>query len=121
MHFLYIAEVFNAYINPQPEHINNAEANKKLVDELERRTYRYAYTPVLEVEIEYATKVTNKTTQHKITGVDFGIVERPKQELVIDQDVKHIKVTLADGRVLFDTFTNVPFPLFCTSSFVTTG
>lgn len=99
------AEVFNAYINPQPEHINNAETNKKLVDELERRTYRYAYTPVLEVEIEYATKVTNKTTQNKITGVDFGIVERPKQELVIDQDVKHIKVTLSDGRVLFDTET----------------
>lgn len=99
------AEVFNAYINPQPEHINNAEANKQLVNELERRTYRYAYTPVLEVEIEYATKVTNKTTQNKITGVDFGIVERPKQELTLDQDVKHIKVTLTDGQVLFDTET----------------
>ncbi len=100
------AEVFNSYMNPQPEHIN-AEANEKLVNELERRTFRYAYTPVIEVEVEYATKVIegNKKYEHKITGVDFGIVERPKSELTIDQDIKHIKVTLADGRVLFDTET----------------
>lgn len=101
------AEVFNAYANPQPDHINNADANSKLVNELERRTYRYAYTPVIEVEVEYATKTTtgNKEESHKIMGVDFGIVERSKSELTIDQDVKHIKVTLADGRVLFDTET----------------
>lgn len=101
------AEVFNAYVKPQPDHINNADANKKLVNELERRTYRYAYTPVIEVEVEYAKKDTtgNKEESHKIMGVDFGIVERPKSELTIDQDVKHIKVTLADGRVLFDTET----------------
>lgn len=101
------AEVFNAYVNPQPDHINNAEANAKLVNELERRTYRYAYTPVIEVEVEYATKVIegNRRYEHKIAGIDFGIVERPKQELTIDQDIKNIKVTLADGNLLFDTET----------------
>lgn len=100
------AEVFNSYVNPQPEHITS-DVNKTLANELERRTYRYAYTPVIEVEVEYATKITtgNKEIDHKIMGVDFGIVERPKSELTIDQDVKHIKVTLADGSVIFDTET----------------
>lgn len=100
------AEVFNAYVNPQPEHITE-EVNKTLVNELERRTYRYAYTPLMEIEVEYATKTTTGTTshEHKITGVDFGIVERPKSELTIDQDVANIKVTTADGNVLFDTET----------------
>ena len=45
--------------------------------------------------------------KHNIVGVDFGIVERPKSELTIDQDIKHIKVTLTDGTVLFDTETGV--------------
>lgn len=100
------AEVFNAYVNPQPSHITQ-EFNRTLADELERRTYRYAYTPEMEVEVEYATKTTTGTQkhEHKITGIDFGIVERPKSELTIDQDVKHIKVTGADGTILFDTET----------------
>lgn len=101
------AEVFNAYVNPQASHISKAD-HEKLVDELERRTYRYAYTPQIEVEVEYAKETVggnqNKSIyDHKIIGVDFGIVERPKSELVIDQDVENIKVTLADGNtIIFD-------------------
>lgn len=97
------AEVFNAYVSPQPEHIKE-DYHKTLLNELERRTYRYAYTPVMEIEVEYATKSTTGTTshEHKITGVDFGLVERPKSELTLDQDVSHIKLTLSDGRVLID-------------------
>ncbi len=103
------AEVFNAYVNPQPEHID-AQTHTALIKELERRTFRYAYTPVLEIEVEKATKTktggTNKTQdyEHKIEGVDFGIVERPKSELVIDEDIARIKVTASDNStVLFDT------------------
>lgn len=104
------AEVFNAYVNPQASHITKA-VHDELVSELERRTYRYAYTPQIEIEVEYAKESvggnqTKGTYEHRITGVDFGIVERPKSELVIDQDVENIKVTAADGNtVLFDTKT----------------
>lgn len=104
------AEVFNAYVNPQASHIT-ADDHEKLVDELERRTYRYAYTPQIEIEVEYAKETVGgnqkkKEYEHKIVGVDFGVVERPKSELVIDQDVENIKVTAADGNtVLFDTKT----------------
>ena len=108
------AEVFNAYVNPQPQHITQ-ELNRTLANELERRTYRYAYTPEIEVEVEYAKTTTTGNMnanqdayKHNIVGVDFGIVERPKSELTIDQDVANIKVTAADGvTVLFDTQTGV--------------
>lgn len=102
------AEVFNSYVNPQPSHITE-EYNGALANELERRTYRYAYTPVLEIEVEYGTPNVigtqgEKKNEYKypITGVDFGLVERPKAELTIDQDVEYIKVTLADGQELFN-------------------
>lgn len=101
------AEVFSAYENPQGSHITK-EVNRQLANELESKMYRYADTPKMVVEIEYATKETTGTQIHeyKITGVDFGIVERAKSELTIDQDVKHIKVTAADGNtILFDTET----------------
>ena len=79
-----------------------------MADELERRTYRYSYTPVLEVEVEYARKETTETTENKITGVDFGIVERPKSVLTLDQDISKVKVTLSDGiTVLIDTEKNI--------------
>ncbi len=103
------AEVFNAYVNPQPDHITQ-EQNRTLANELERRTNRYAYTPEIEVEVEYATETISGTQanqeyyKHDIIGVDFGIVERPRSELVIDQKVERIKVLAADGiTVLFDT------------------
>ena len=102
------AEVFNSYVQPQASHITK-EFNRTLVDELERRTYRYAYTPEIEIEVEYAREGSmgngrKASYEHRVTGVDFGIVERPKSELVIDQDVENIKVTAADGNtVLFDT------------------
>lgn len=99
------AEVFDAYENPQQSHINEQQ-NRNLADELESKTYRYAYTPEMEVEIEYAKTETegNIAQKHKIEGVDFGIVERPRSELVIDQDIARIKVVAADGvTVLFDS------------------
>lgn len=102
------AEVFGSYENPQPEHIT-ADMHRKLVSELERRTYRYAYTAEIPVEIEYTKKTVagNQGSNHyeyKITGVDFGVVERPKAKLEIEKKVDHIKVIAADGvTVLFDT------------------
>lgn len=98
------AEVFNAYVNPQASHITE-EKNRELANELEEKTYRYAYTETMHIEVEYATQTTTGTQEHehKITGVDFGIAQRPKSEITLDQDVKHIKVTASDGTILFDT------------------
>ncbi len=115
------AEVFNSYQNDDYYKYDTEnetgyyptmtkDLHATLASELERRTYRYAYTPQIPVEVEYATTTIKgnykegQKYEHNITGVDFGIVERPRSELVLDQDVQHIKVTAADGvTVLFDT------------------
>lgn len=123
------AEVFNSYINqntlrnqesndngfdelaqaqPMDQKVDTQAKNRELVNELERRTYMYAYTPEIPVEVEYTTKqiagnLSSGAYTYKITGVDFGVVQRPKSELVIDQDVARIKVTASDGTILFDT------------------
>lgn len=98
------AEVFSAYVNPQQKHIDD-QYNRNLADELEQRTHRYAYTPLMEIEVEYA-KTTWESgthgTEHKIQNVDFGIIQRPKEELLIDQDVVHVKITSAKGEKLID-------------------
>ncbi len=117
------AEVFNSFINqeelrkgnfdiynqaqPMNEASDTYEKNEELVSELERRTYGYAYTAIMPIEVEYVTRSTDHATDNKITGVDFGLVERPKALLTLDQDVSHIKVTLTDGTVLYDTGTAV--------------
>lgn len=120
-------EVFNSYINqaelrndvnnnrinpftqayPMDEGVDNKEKNRALVNELERRTYMYAYTPEIPVEVEYTTtQITGNQTSdyytHKITGVDFGVVERPRVNLAIDQDIEYIKVTASNGDTLLE-------------------
>lgn len=135
------AEVFNSYINQatlreqesknknfneftqaQPmdgdKAIDNKETNRALVNELERRTYMYAYTPEINVEVEYTTKQIggnlNQTKpqgdkdyyEYKIVGVDFGVVERPRAQLTIDQDIKHVKVLASDGTTLLELNNN---------------
>lgn len=112
----YKAEVFNSYKNDDyyKEHYPNEylKIDDKLLGELQYelkdKTYRQAETPTITVEVEQAkTEVdgNNKTKdyyKHEISNIDFGIAERPRSELIIDQDVKHIKVTAADGTVLFN-------------------
>ncbi len=121
------AEVFNSYINPdtlikqqeegkfnqftqaQPmdEAVYTKDKNRELVDELERSTYMYAYTPEIPIEVEKTvTSIKGNQTSDKydylIKGVDFGVVERPRAQLIIDQDIEYIKVTAPNGNTLLE-------------------
>lgn len=109
------AEVFNSYEDRSYYGENyynyfptmNDELHKSLAEELKDKTYRYAYTPQMSIEVEKAT--TQKPVYqggnypHQIKNVDFGIVERPKAELTIDQDIDGLKIVLANGATLIDT------------------
>jgi hypothetical protein len=126
------AEVFNSYINqatlrdqeskdnnfdeytqaqPMDASVDTQAKNRELVNELERRTYMYAYTAEIPVEVEYTTQQitgsqpTDKYT-YKITGVDFGVVERAKSQLTIDQDIAYVKVTATDGTTILELSNN---------------
>lgn len=90
----YKAEIFKSYIK--------GEKNQEFMD----KTHRVAETEKMNIEIEYTTTNTPYSgyePEYNIKHVDFGIMKRPKQELVIDQDVKHVKLTLENGTVLIDS------------------
>ena len=95
-----------------------------LVNELINNTYMTAETGVIAVEFEYDRQQTDglKATEnnssnssknyvsknnryngtYELANIDLGLSERPKAQLEIDKSISNIKVTLANGSVLFD-------------------
>lgn len=66
-------------------------------------------TPVMEFGIEYDTVITdsvNDKLQFNVKNVDFGVIERAKQELAMVKRVKTFKITLSNGQVLADVTVN---------------
>lgn len=62
-------------------------------------------TPVMEFSVEYETVETDGTidkVEFIVKNVDFGIVERARQQLDMTKRVKSFKITLANGQVLAD-------------------
>lgn len=66
----------------------------RLVDELTTNTWKIAKTPKIEV--------TEVKDGERIPNVDLGLVERPKTQLQITNNVENVKVTLSDGSIVFD-------------------
>lgn len=60
-------------------------------------------TPVMGIGVEYETTYTaslgDKYT-YRIENVDFGIVERARQDIALNKRVKNMKLTLANGQTL---------------------
>ena len=66
-------------------------------------------TPTMGISVEYTTTTTIEPTtdkfkspDFKIKNIDFGIVERARQELTLRKRVSKFKVTLANGQVIAD-------------------
>lgn len=64
-------------------------------------------TPTMEFGVEYDTTVTDGTidkdkVEFIVKNVDFGIVERAKQQLDMTKRVSSFKITLANDQVLVD-------------------
>ena len=63
-------------------------------------------TPTMSFSVEYETTVTdgNKDeVRFAVNNIDFGIVERAKQQLNLSKRVSGFKITLANGQTLVDT------------------
>ena len=102
---------------------SNEEMNA-LYNELMDKTYMTAETGVIVVEFEYdrqqsdgykdtennkdnsskdyVDKDNRYNSKYTLNDIDFGLVERPKAQLEIDKSVANVKVTLANGSILFD-------------------
>ena len=105
----YIAEVLASHksdyttMNDRTQLLNDLMANTKMTAE----------TGLIVIEFEYdlaGTDGNKKDNTYKIQNLDLGLEERPKAQLALDKEVTNVKVTLADGSILFDaknTATNV--------------
>lgn len=96
---------------------NKNEMNA-LVNELIANTYMTAETGVIAVEFEYdrqqseGQKVSNGSDKYlngndvngkyELNNIDLGLAERPKAQLELDKSIANLKITLANGSVLFD-------------------
>lgn len=82
-----------------------------------------SYTPKFTINIEYDTDKTQSSEEYEtdekgnvimngdyavkkeeykneLTSIDFGIVERARQEISVDKLIRKLTLTLADGRIL---------------------
>lgn len=79
--------------------------DSSLYEELINNTYMTAETGVIVAEFEYNQQIANSSSTdngYVFNNVDFGLVERPKAQLEIDKSVANVRVTLANGTILFD-------------------
>ena len=69
------------------------------------KTKMYSTTPPMEIGVEYETTYTDSMGDkytYRINKIDFGIVERARQDLALRKRVKTLKATLANGQVIVD-------------------
>lgn len=60
-------------------------------------------TPTMGIGVEYETTYSASPGDrytYSIDNIDFGIIERPKQDLALTKRIKSMKVTLANGQVI---------------------
>ena len=60
-----------------------------------------------ELQVEFSENTSSQVDQNGNTGIandlavfDFGIIERPRENIVINKTIAKVKVTLANGQVL---------------------
>lgn len=62
-------------------------------------------TPTMGISVEYETTYTASSGDryvYKVNNVDFGIVERARQQMGLTKRVKALKITLANGQIVTD-------------------
>ena len=99
----YIAEVLASH----KEDYAPMNDRTQLLNDLMQNTKMTAETGLMVIELEYDRTGTegqniNNKASYQIQNVDLGLEERPKAQLVIDKEVTNVKLTLADGSILFD-------------------
>lgn len=91
---------------------NNTTEQVTLLKELMTNTAMVAQTGIINTEVEYNTTQTNNQGDKNVIGyviddVDLGLEERPVSQLELNKEVTNLKITLANGSVMFDTSKSV--------------
>lgn len=98
--------------------IKTAEEQQKMINELIKNTQMVAQTGMIDTEIEYNSTNTNiadkegndrvqetskKSYDYVVGDVDLGLAERPRAGLKLNKEVSNLKITLANGKVIFNS------------------
>ena len=81
---------------------NVGVTNSKAEELTQGKTKMVAETGVISIEVEYNKIITDKQDAYSITDVDLGLTERPKAQLELSKHVNNVRLTLANGNVLYD-------------------
>ena len=79
-------------------------------------------TPVMSLSVEYDTTITDGNddkVEFIVKNVDFGIVQRPIQQIDIAKRVSKFKITLANGQILADAEVTEDGKLKGTHNYIT--
>ena len=52
---------------------------------------------------------TAVNTTYYVENIDFGLIERPENNVVLDKEIKEIKITTSDQKVIFDALYNINY------------
>lgn len=56
--------------------------------------------------------ITNqKTKAYEVNDVNFGLIERPETNIILDKEINSIKLTTNDGRVIFDAEYDISYKI----------
>ncbi len=79
--------------------------NRLLHQDLRDKTWMFADTAKLNVNIEYDRTNSNgiEGTSYYVRNIDFGLEERPETKLEIKKEITDITVTLASGETIINT------------------
>ena len=89
------ATILNATATSEEETLRTLADNTKM----------YADTAQMGMEIEY---VGQENTEYLVKNIDLGIIERPRSDIYVENNITHVKITTAgDGQTIFDTDQSV--------------
>lgn len=85
--------------------LNTTDTNDtSTIATLAQNTSMFANTSKMLMEVEYARTQTNMgdSLDYSVQNIDFGIIERPRAELKIDNTIAKISIVGSDSNVLFN-------------------
>ena len=97
----YKGEILDSFEKKVQCKTNESERQKDSVNALIANTFMVAQTGVID------TLNNDDGNINKTSSVNFGLVERPKAQIVLNQNVSNIKIILANGQILFNADKNV--------------
>lgn len=93
----HVASVLNYYENNDASYTQELENRSKLFADTEKLVLEVEY---VQTEADYSKDDENKV--YIVENVDFGLVERPRQELTITKDIANIRIIANSGQTVFD-------------------